>query len=232
MINEKAENESEYRFEFLGEKFSKDLITYKVIILGINGVGKTSIINKLGKGEFDKDYFPTISADIKTFQVKVYDKIIQIQIWDTCGNEKFVESTSNLFKNTFIAILVYAINDINSFNDLGKWLNILKGYSFDNIIFLIGNKSDLKEERKVEREQVVKFKNNYDNIKIFFETSALKGENINKLFEEIGLLIYEKNEVEERNLENAIHKTFSLVKEDFIKEEKKKKEKKEKGKCC
>ena len=118
MINEKAKNENEYKFEFLGEKFSKDLITDKVIILGINGFRKTSIINKLGNGEFDKDYFPTISADIKTFQVKVYDKIIQIQIWDTCGNEKFVENTSNLFKNTFIAILVYAINDINSFNDL------------------------------------------------------------------------------------------------------------------
>jgi len=80
MINEKEENESKYKFEFLGEKFSNDFITYKVIIIGRYGVGKTSIINKLGKGDFDKEYYPTISADIKTYQIKVNDKILQIQI--------------------------------------------------------------------------------------------------------------------------------------------------------
>ena len=235
MINEEVQIECKYKFEFLGEKFSNNFITYKVIIIGSFGVGKTSIINKLGNKEFDKEYYPTISADIKNFQVKVNNKILQIQIWDTCGNEKFVENTPNLFKNAFIALLVYAIDDINSYNDLEKWSNILKRYTFDNIIFLIGNKVDLDKERKVSKEEGERFKNNYDNIKIFFETSAENGINIQRLFEQIGFSIYEKNEIEEKKLEKEINRkssrTYSLVKEDFTKNREKEKDK-EKSKCC
>jgi len=237
MINEEAQIEGKYKFEFLGEKFSNNFITYKVIIIGSVGVGKTSIINKLGNREFDKDYYPTISADIKTFQVKVNDKILQIQFWDACGNEEFVENTPNLFKNASIALLVYAIDDISSFNYLEKWLNILERYSFDNTIFLIGNKNDLEKERKVSKEEGERFKNNYGNIKIFFEISAENGMSIQRLFEQIGFSIYEKNEIEEKKLEKEINRngsrTYSLVKEDFTKNKEKEKEKeKEEGKCC
>ena len=193
MINDKEENENKYKVEYLGEKYSKDFLTYKVIILGLYGVGKTSIIYRLMKKKVDKEYAPTISADVKNFQIKINDKIIQIQMWDTCGNDEFVENTPNLFKNASIAILVYAINDQKSFNDLGKWYNILNQYTYDNIIFLIGNKNDLKEERKVTIEEVEKFKKEYNNIKMFFETSALNGENIDKLLENIAISIYEKN---------------------------------------
>ena len=79
-----------------------------LIILGLYGVGKTTIINKLTKKEIDKDYSPTISIDVKYFQVKVNDKIIQIQFWDCCSNVEFALNTPNLFKNTSLAILVYA----------------------------------------------------------------------------------------------------------------------------
>ena len=237
MINEEAQIEGKHKFEFLGEKFSNNFIRYKIIIIGSVGVGKTSIINKLGNREFDKDYYPTISADIKTFQVKVNDKILQIQFWDACGNEEFVENTPNLFKNAFIALLVYAIDDISSFNYLEKWLNILERYSFDNTIFLIGNKNDLEKERKVSKEEGERFINNYGNIKIFFEISAENGMSIQRLFEQIGFSIYEKNEIEEKKLEKEINRngsrTYSLVKEDFTKNKEKEKEKeKEEGKCC
>ena len=125
MINEK--DESKYKVEYLGEKRAEDLQTYKVIILGLYGVGKTTIINKLMQKDADKQYEPTISVDVKFFQVKVNDKLIQIQIWDTCGNDEFALHTPNLFKNASIAILVYAINDKEkSFNDLKSWYNILK----------------------------------------------------------------------------------------------------------
>ena len=63
--------------------------------------------------EIDKEYSPTISVDVKTVQVKVNEKIIQIQIWDCCGKDEFALHTPNFFKNATAAILVYAINDIN-----------------------------------------------------------------------------------------------------------------------
>ena len=116
------------------------------------------------KKGFDKDNSSTISVDIKNFQVKVNDKIIQIQIWDSCGNDAFAKSTPNLFKNASIAILVYAINDKQSFEDLEKWYNILKDFCYAHKIFLIGNINDLKEERIVESEKGETFKNDYDNI--------------------------------------------------------------------
>ena len=124
----------------------------------------------------------------------------------------------NLFKNTSIAILIYAIDDRNSFEDLKSWYNLVKEHSFENIIFLIGNKNDLEKERDVKIEEGDTFKNNYDNIKIFLETSALNGNNIDKLLDNIAFSIYEKDINDENNLDNAIKGgRITLHKEDFTK---------------
>ena len=224
MINEKEKDERAYKVEYLGEKLSKDLLSYKVIVLGFYGVGKTSIINKLMEKETDKEYAPTISVDIKNFQVKVNDKIIQIQIWDCCGNDEFAQNTTNLFKNASIAILVYAINEKKSFENLEQWNNILLYNSYDHITFLIGNKNDLEGERKITIENGENFKNSYDNIKMFFETSAKNGEYIDKLLENIVISIYEKNEKEQNDLENAMNynnRPIKLNKENHKKKKKK-----------
>jgi small GTP-binding protein len=223
MKNENEKDESKYKVEFLGEKFSKDLLTYKVNVLGLYGVGKTTIIHKLMKKEICNDYSPTISVDIANFQVKVNDKIIQIQIWDCCGNDQFALNTKNLFVNTSVAILVYAINNKKSFKNLEEWHNILKTYTFECTLFLIGNKNDLENEREIIIEDVETFKNNYDDIKMFFETSAKTGNNIDKLLENIAISIYEKIENDEKKLEkamndNTIHK---LDKENHKKKRKK-----------
>ena len=221
MINEEEKNESKYKFEYLGEKLSKDLLAYKVIILGLYGVGKTSIINKLMKKNPDKEYAPTISVDIKYFQVKINDIIIQIQFWDCCGNDEFALNTPNLFKNASIAILVYAINDKDkSFNNLQNWHNMLLNNSYDHTIILIGNKNDLEKEREVTKEEAENFKNKYDDIKVFLEVSSKTGNNIDKLLENIAISIYEKIENDEKNLENA--KTILLSKENHRIKKKKK----------
>ena len=221
------EDNSKYTVEYVGEKFSKNLISYKLIILGKYGVGKTTSINTIMKKVADKEYAPTMSVDIKNIQVKVNGEIIQLNIWDCCGNDKFAKQTPNLFKNAYIIILVYAINDRDSYNELEKWINILKDYSFGNITFLIGNKNDLEKEREVTIEEGETFKNNNDNIKIFLETSALNGSNIDKLLENIAISIYEKNKKLENEEDNGIKKTITLVKEDFTKKGKEKKKK-----CC
>ena len=190
------------------------------------GVGKTSIIHSLMNNEVDKEYSPTMSLDIKHIQAKVNDKIIQIQIWDSCGNDKLAQQMPNLFKDAFIAIIVYAINNKKSFEELKKWYNLVKEYSFDNIIFLIGNKSDLEEEREITKENVETFKNDYDDIKIFFETSALNHENMDKLLDYIVISIYEKYKNDENKLDNAIKgRRIALNKEEFTKKRKKKKKK-------
>ena len=159
-------DKSKYEIEYLGEKFSKDLLSYKVIAIGRYGVGKTTTINTLmDKKDKDKEYSPTMSIDIKNIQFKVNDKIIQLNIWDCCGNDKFALSTPNLFKNVSIAILIYAINDRKSYDKLEQWHNMLKENSYGSIIFLIGNKNDLEEkEREVTIEEGETFKNNNKDI--------------------------------------------------------------------
>jgi len=224
MINEKEKDESKYKIEFLGEKYSKELLTNKVIVLGSYGVGKVEIINKLMKKQIDNDYSPTISVDIVNFQVKVNDKIIQIQIWDACGNDEFALNTPNLFKNASVAILVYAINDKNSFEALNNWYNMLLNNSYDHTIFLIGNKNNLEKERQVTKEEGEKFKNNHNAIKMFFETSSKDGENIDKLFDNMAISIYEKNEKDQKDLVNSKDniKAIKLNKKNHIKRIKKK----------
>ena len=218
MIYENEIDKSKYKIEFLGEKFSKEFKVYKVIIIGRYGVGKTTILGKLMYKNVEKEYAPTVSIDIKNLQMKVNDKIIQIQIWDCCGNDKYAQSLPNLFKNTYIVILVYSINDRDSFEDLKNWYNLVKEHSFDNIIFLIGNKNCSEKEREVTNEEGDTFKNNYDNIKLFLETSALNGNNIDKLLDNIAISIYEKDINDENKLDNAIKGgRITLIKEDFKK---------------
>jgi len=165
MIHEEEEKEkdkSKYKIEYLGEKFSKDLRSHKIIIIGSYGVGKTTITNKIVYKEFEQEFIPTM--DIKNSQIKVNDKIIQINIWDCCGNDKYALNIPNLYKNVSLAILVYAINDRKSYKELENLYAILKEHYLDTIIFLIGNKSDLEKEREVKIEDAEKFKNNYDDI--------------------------------------------------------------------
>ena len=142
--------------------------------------------------DVEEEYTPIMTIDIKNIQFKINDKIIQISIWDCCGSDKFALSTPNLFKNVSIAIIVYAINDEKSYKDLEKWYNMLNDHSYDNIKFLIGNKNDLEDKREVKIEEGERFKNNHKNINMFFEASALKGNNMDKLLENIAISLYEK----------------------------------------
>ena len=232
MTHEDEIDKSKYKIEYIGEKFSKEIKAYKVIVIGGYGVGKTSMINRLMIKEVDGEYEPTLSIDIKNIQAKVNDKIIQIQIWDCCGSDKYAQNMPNLLKNTYITLLVYAINDKEkSFNELDNWHNILQEHSYDSIIFLIGNKNDLEKEREVTIEDVEKYKNNHDDIKIFLETSALYRNNMDKLLDNIAISIYKKETNDENKVDNAMKAgRITLNKEDFSKV--KDGEKKKKKNCC
>ena len=207
-----------YNVELINEKDSNDMKAYKVIIIGRNGVGKSSItlrfINKNLKTE------PTLSVDIVSFKIKVNEKIIKIELWDSCGNEEFAKTTSNLFINTSLSIIAYAINDIDSFEAVKTWYNILSHYNPDCLKYLIGNKNDLEKERQVQKEEGEKLKEDYD-FKLFLETSAESGFNIKQLLKNIAVSIYQKEKKEEENMEKP-QKTIKLKLE---------KNKKKKRKC-
>ena len=228
-------DEKEKEIEIEGIKYNVELIddlndekkvkTYKVIIIGKTGVGKTSISLKLKSQILNKkiETEPTISVDIISFKVKVNETIIRIQLWDACGNEEFAKTTSNLFQNIELSIIVYAIDMRESFEDVKSWNNILNSYNPNCLKYLIGNKIDLEKKREVQIEEGEKFKKEYE-FNLFLETSAENGSNIKNLLKNIGVSIYNKENLQEENLESK--NTITLDKDEV------KSCKKKKKKCC
>ena len=120
----------------------------------------------------------------------MFEKIIKLRIWDTCGQELYRSLITNFYRNASLAIMVYAINNKDSFDNIDVWLKELKIHSNpDSKVFLIGNKIDLENERKVSREQGEEY-SNQNNFSLFMESSAKTGFNAQKIFIEAARILY------------------------------------------
>jgi len=113
--------------------------------------------------------------------INIDDKNVRIQIWDTAGQEAFRSITRSYYKNSTCAFIVYDITEKKTFYDVASWLQDCRDMCYKNIlIYLIGNKSDLEDKRQVTQEEAQKFAE--ENNLVFFETSALNGNNIEEIF--------------------------------------------------
>jgi len=163
------------------ESKKKKCYAVKIIIVGDQSVGKTNLINRYVKGEFSEDYMITIGMDFLTCNLELEDKIFKLRLWDTAGSERFRSVTKGYYSNSCCAIIVYDITDQNSFNSVKQWIEDCQSYASKNIhLILVGNKIDLKEQRKVNKEDAKSLSEEYGMD--FFETSAKSGENIDELF--------------------------------------------------
>ena len=169
-------------FEILGDDVATSNFSFKIIIIGDQNVGKSSITIRGAKNLFNEVYTPTVGFEFITFNVRINDQIVKLQIWDTCGQERYRSLISSFYRNSCLAIIVYAIDSQNSFENVEDWIDEIKSQTNPNIkIFLIGNKKDLENQRCVDKniaEQIVK----EHNLDFFMETSAKTGENTQKLF--------------------------------------------------
>ena len=201
----------------------KDMLTFKIIIIGNSGVGKTSITTSAVKNVFINDYKSTIGMEIFSLYLKVNDKPIKLQIWDTCGQEIYRSLIKNFYRNSSLAIIVYSIDQKNSFKDINLWIKEIKVNSSPDIkIVLIGNKSDLDNDRQVSYEEGKKYLDD-DEVLKFFETSAKTGENIKKLFQEISIILYKDYKYFNKGNLTRSSGSFKAKKADLSKK---------KSKCC
>ena len=175
------------------EDISEEL-TYKVVIIGDPAVGKSSIIqNLVNESEPMKEYKATIGFDIFNYSAHVNDKLITMQIWDTCGLIEFSACTPKLYNNVSLAIIVYAINKKETFENVQNWYNLLKlNSSADTKVFIVGNKLDLENEREVSREEGIKFVKD-NGFKFFIETSAKEQKYVQDMFNKGLVELYELN---------------------------------------
>ena len=161
-----------------------------LMLLGDSQVGKSSLLLRLTGNQFNDSQLTTVGKQSYIMQVNLHGYELKMKIWDTAGQERFKSMSVQVIKTSDAVVLVYAINDRNSFNALDKWL--LKISEASDIskkpIIVIGNKSDLDDKRQVSYEEGENFaKNKGYN---FYETSAKTGENINEAFNDIFEQLY------------------------------------------
>ena len=127
-----------------------NIIPIKFIIIGSVSVGKTSLLTRYATGTFQNMTKSTSNASYISKIKDVNNQKYEIKLWDTAGQEKYRSLTKIFIKEAKIALLVYAIDDLNSFNDLNIWLNMVKEINSDNIILgIAANKADLYKNSKV-----------------------------------------------------------------------------------
>ena len=226
------------KYEILSDEYQNHDLSFKVIVIGNSGVGKSCLAIKATKNIFEHNYFATVGFEFFSFNVRFNnDKVIKLQIWDTCGQDIYRSLISNFYRNSMLAIIVYAIDDQKSFDEIDSWLKDLKEHSSPEIkVILIGNKCDLENFRKVPKEKGEQLKEDY-GLEMFFETSAKLGTNIEELFVKAAKMLYEEYlKLESKNKKKEINKGVKLNEnksnnKDDNEEQKDKKDKKEKG-CC
>ena len=171
---------------------------FKLILVGDSYVGKTNILSKYIKDEFNLNTKSTIGVEFGTKILKIEDKIIKAQIWDTAGQERYKSITSTYYKGAKGAFIVYDITNRLTFESVDKWIQDLNLNSDKNItLLLIGNKKDLADKREVTTEEGEEKAKSFGLA--FLETSALTGENIDKVFDYILKEVFTKITIEKKN---------------------------------
>ena len=165
---------------------------FKIVLIGDTSVGKTNILSKYLSNEFDPDSKATVGVEFGTRDFQIENNKVKVQIWDTAGQERYRSITNAYYKGAKGSLLVYDITNPKTFENLDKWLSDLKANAEEKIsVVLIGNKSDLEEERQISIEQG-KEKAAFFKL-AFMETSALNGNNIEKAFNELITDVYKNH---------------------------------------
>ena len=171
---------------------------FKLILVGDSYVGKTNILSKYIKNEFNQNTKSTVGVEFGAKLLKIEDKIIKAQIWDTAGQERYKSITSAYYKGAKGAFIVYDITNRLTFESVDKWIQDLNLNSDKNItLLLIGNKKDLADKRDVTKEEGEEKAKSFGLA--FLETSALTGENIDKVFDYMLKEVYNKITIEKKN---------------------------------
>ena len=162
---------------------SDDALKYKVVLAGEGAVGKTTLINRFVSGAFTTDYKATIGVQIFSKNLLLNDREVKLQIWDLAGQTLFRKFRTRFFQNSKGALLVFDLTVPISLINLKNWITDIKQTVGDIPFILIGNKNDLTNLQSISREEIVDFLNsNNSDIKAYYDTSALTGENVEQSF--------------------------------------------------
>ncbi|XP_052184515.1 ras-related protein RABF1 [Diospyros lotus] len=157
----------------------------KLVLLGDSGVGKSCIVLRFVRGQFDPISKVTVGASFLTQTIALQDSTtVKFEIWDTAGQERYAALAPLYYRGAAVAIVVYDITNPESFDKAQYWVKELQKHGGPDIVMaLVGNKADLQEKREVPVQDGIDYAEK--NGMFFIETSAKTADNINELFEEI-----------------------------------------------
>ena len=190
------------------------LDTYKVVLIGESGVGKTCIINQFNDGKFDPNIKISISAQFCRKKIDLPNgESITMDIWDTVGQETFRSITQIFYTHAKVAVLVYDVTNKKSFEEAKNyWYKKIQELDDkDIIIAIVANKYDLYEKKQVPNEEGEAYAKSIKAI--FGFTSAKNNTGIKTLFENIAMKIKQKkdNKSNETNINNINNEKISLI---------------------
>jgi len=165
--------------------------TYKIVIFGDAGCGKTTLTQRYLTNLFKGDTTMTIGVDFEVKSLEIDEKKVKLQIWDFGGEERFRFLLSQYSKGANGAFFLYDITNQTSLDHLPDWTQVIREHAGDIPIMLIGSKVDLNEFRAVTREEGILTARKY-NLASFVELSSKTGENVEKAFDVMTEILFEK----------------------------------------
>ncbi|XP_050983552.1 ras-related protein Rab-41 isoform X4 [Labeo rohita] len=186
-----------------GGEFGNPLRKFKLVFLGEQSVGKTSLITRFMYDSFDNTYQATIGIDFLSKTMYLEDRTIRLQLWDTAGQERFRSLIPSYIRDSAAAVVVYDIANLNSFQQTSKWIDDVRTErGSDVIIMLVGNKTDLADKRQVSVEAAEKKAKELGVM--YIETSAKAGYNVKQLFRRVAAALPGMDSTPEKSKEDMI----------------------------
>nr|XP_028570627.1 ras-related protein Rab-6B-like isoform X2 [Podarcis muralis] len=201
-----------------GGEFGNPLRKFKLVFLGEQSVGKTSLITRFMYDSFDNTYQATIGIDFLSKTMYLEDRtlvpvsalhssqeegLVRLQLWDTAGQERFRSLIPSYIRDSTIAVVVYDITNLNSFQQTSKWIDDVRTErGSDVIIMLVGNKTDLADKRQITTEEVEQRAKELSVM--FIETSAKTGYNVKQLFRRVAAALPGMDSTPEKSKDDMI----------------------------
>ena len=156
-------------------------INLKLLMIGNSGVGKTSLVQRLCVNSFSESNDPTLGVEFMVYPMKINDTMVQLQIWETAGQEKYQALGRTYCLGAVGIMLVFAFNDHDSLDKMEDWINNARSLCNPHAcMLLVGNKIDLTESREISRTEVEQFAQAHQLE--FIETSAKTSINVAEAF--------------------------------------------------
>ena len=200
-------------------------VCLKILLVGDSSVGKTTLLLQYVDGKFSENHITTIGVEYKDKEITVNNRKINLQIWDTSGQERYQSITKNFYRNADGILFVFDVTNEESFNHIKNWLMTSEDVEKNFKKIMVGNKIDLEDKIVINKEKADKFAEK-KNMKCFL-TSAKDGINVDTIFQEIAELVL-ANKTEEEIIEEfgVKERSLSTLSKDSQKMQTQKK------KCC